>query len=188
MIKRKPLSDRLFPIFCLIIVGGLGWLVWNARTHPDEDTATGQIGGAMQLTISETKANELLVRFFASDTPISEPYVRFLDGKIAVGGIVRTSAVLSANVAQQYPELSMLQRILAPNVTFTAEFEVGEENGAPTLRPSLFRLDGYPIPLGLLPRALSVGIGDLILAEAGKVGFVLSEISVRAGELILAVN
>lgn len=184
---RKKSSDRLFWFFCLVILCGVGWLVWSrAGRDGIKSTATGD--GSLRITITEAKANELLSAMLPSDFSVTDPSVRFTDEGLFFSGTANPSQFIDANVEFAYPELAAIKRLLPNRVSFEAHFTVTNKGGKPNIVPKALELEQYSIPLGLLPRSVQTTISDLILSQIDRTGFTLTELHISAGKLTIGVQ
>ena len=127
-------------------------------------------------------ANELLQSFLPSDFPVANTSLRFSEKGIGVSGDADTAKIIDLTVEKSYPELAAVKSLLPAQVSFSAVFSAGMEDGTLKITPKSFSLGGYSIPLGLLPKALKSAIGDLITSQIEKTGFTVTGISLQAGQ------
>ena len=184
---HKKATDRLFWFFCLVILCGVGWLIWQ-RTEKDNEKGNVTDEGSLRITISEAKANELLSAVLPADFAVTDPNVRFTDEGLFFSGMANPSQFIDANVELAYPELAVIKRLLPNRVAFEAQFTVTNKDGKPNIVPKALSLEQYSIPLGLLPRSVQAAISDLILSQNDRTGFTLTELHISAGKLTIGVQ
>lgn len=173
-----------FLFFCLVIIAGLWVLVRPALrqriAQPDSSQPS-----SISITLTDTKANELLQTYLPDELPARDVRVAFSSDGISLSGTVSPSAVIDPQVEARCPELAVVRRLLPDSVALSARFSVVADNGALAIQPAAFALGGYAIPLGFLPQSLKSAVGNMLAGQLQKTGFTLTGVELASGQITI---
>lgn len=176
-----------FLFFCLLILVGLlvlmrPSLLHRRTTHAQPDPTD----AVLRITLTDTKANELLQSYLPSDFPVQKLRVRFSPDGLTISGAARPDGILPSQVLQTYPELLAVRSLLPESVDTAVQFSVHVDRGALRIQPKSFSLGGYAIPVGFLPNKLTASISDFLSAQLEKSGFSITDVRLDAGQITVA--
>lgn len=176
-----------FLFFCLLILAGLlvllrPSLLHRRTTHAQPDPTD----AVLRITLTDTKANELLQSYLPSDFPVQKLRVRFSPDGLTISGAARPDGILPFQVLQTYPELLAIRSLLPESVDTAVQFSVHVDRGALRIQPKSFSLGGYAIPVGFLPNKLTASISDFLSTQLEKSGFSITDVRLDAGQITVA--
>ena len=156
-----------FFFFCLVIIAGLWILVRPALRQRNVQFDSSQ-PSSISITLTDTKANELLQTYLPDELPARDVRVAFSADGISLSGTVNPSAVIDPQAEARCPELAVVRRLLPDSVALSA-----------------FSLGGYAIPLGFLPQSLKSAIGNMLAEQLQKTGFTLTGVELASGQITI---
>ncbi len=173
-----------FFFFCLVIIAGLWILVRPALRQRNVQFDSSQ-PSSISITLTDTKANELLQTYLPDELPARDVRVAFSADGISLSGTVNPSAVIDPQAEARCPELAVVRRLLPDSVALSARFSVAAGNGSLSIQPAAFSLGGYAIPLGFLPQSLKSAIGNMLAEQLQKTGFTLTGVELASGQITI---
>lgn len=171
----------LLMLFVLLVL--LKPLVLHRDTAHSQPNVTDSI---LRITLTDTKANELLQSYLPSDFPFQNVRVKFAPDGLTISGLVNPTSILPAQILQTYPELLAIRSLLPESVEAAVRFSVYADRGSLFIQPKAFSLGGYAIPVGFLPKSLTTSISDLLSAQLKKSGFSITSVQLTSGQITVA--
>lgn len=176
-----------FLFFCLLILFALlvflkPSVLHKHTTHSQPDVTD----SVLQITLTDTKANELLQSYLPSDFLFQNVRVKFASDGLTISGLVNPTLILPSQVLQTYPELLAIRSLLPDSVETVVRFSVYVEHGTLLIQPKAFSLGGYAIPVGFLPKSLTASISDLLSSQLEKSGFSITSVLLASGQITVA--
>lgn len=176
-----------FLFFCLLILAGLLVLIRPSLLHRRTAHSLPNLTDAvLRITLTDTKANELLQSYLPSDFPFQNLRVRFSPDGLTISGAVNPDGILPSQVLQTYPELLAIRSLLPDSVDTAVQFSVHADHGTLHIQPKSFSLGGYAIPVGFLPNKLTASISNFLSAQLEKSGFSITDVLLDAGQITVA--
>ncbi len=179
-------SGFAFWFFTLITVAGVCILLQNRYAlQPVGKEDPAQNGGRITVSLSDSKATELVERYLTEEIPVKDVKLTFSQGNLSLAGTAMVEDLLQAAVPETYPEIVMLRRLLPKEVDCSATFSMNcAENGLQIL-PVAFSVGGHKVPVGFLPTELKKSIGDALRQQVDKTGLRVTAIRLTPGMLYL---
>ena len=187
MEKQRKRISKAFIFFLLVIFAGIAYLFRGY--YLDKLKMLINISGLgtaeITFTVTEAKATEILSDILKEESSFKNLSVTFQNGKIAVFGDISVRKIITESVTSNYPELSSVVQLLPEVASASVWVEVDVDNGNIRLSPDGFELNGWKIPLGLLPKSYKEAIGEMIIkaTDVNSIGLEFLRVSSQNGKL-----
>jgi hypothetical protein len=187
MENRRKKSNKAFIFFLFVIFAGVAYLLRGYYVDKLKllVNRSGIASPQITLTVTEIKAAEILSDILKEEKSISNLSVLFQSGKIALCGDIKVKQVITDAVTANYPELSPVVQLFPETTSAAVWVSPYVDNGDLKLMPEGFAINGWQIPLGLLPASYKDAIGEMIIkaTDINKLGLEFVDIKSQNGKL-----
>jgi len=182
MAQKEHGVSLTYVMLCLVILGGIGYLIVSAFKNNGIGAYTGTTReGSVKVTVTDGITTELLRGAVPAGVPVDGLTVNFADGEIKISGRAAVGGILTAAVVEGYPDLGAIKAILPDYVSLAATFAVRAGDDGVDIQPTGFYLAGYRIPLAFLPSGINDALNSAINSAVGDTGLKIVSIIIGDG-------